>query len=142
MSEFKRLTDELSVAAQLRPEDMAAAKAAGFRSILNNRPDSESADQPASDEMAAQAAALGLHYHHQPVISGQITDANIEEFAKLYAAAEKPVLAFCRTGTRCTFLWALSQAPAQPLDALASQAAQAGYDLSGLMPRLQQRREG
>ncbi len=140
MTEFKTLTDTLSVAAQITPDDLAAARQAGFRTVINNRPDGESDDQPGSTELAHLAEQLGLHYHHQPVISGQITDANIEEFGRLYDAAEKPVLAFCRTGTRCTFLWALSQAATQPLEALASRAADAGYDLSGLMPRLQQRK--
>lgn len=140
MSEFKTLTEQLSVAAQLNADDLAAAKAAGFRTIINNRPDGESDDQPSSAEMARLANALGLSYHHQPVISGQISDDNIDEFGRLYTAAEKPVLAFCRTGTRCTFLWALSQAPQQALQTLSDQAAGAGYDLSGLMPRLQQRK--
>ena len=140
MSEFKRLTDELSVSQQLQLDDIAAAKAAGFRTIINNRPNNESADQPDEQMLARQAAELGLNYIHLPVISGQITDQNVDDFGKLCAAAEKPILAFCRTGTRCTFLWALCHAPQEPLDQLSSTAASAGYDLSGLMPRLQQRK--
>ena len=140
MSEFKKLTDDLSVSVQLSVEDVAAAKAAGFRTILNNRPDGESADQPDSSEIEAAATAAGLTYIHQPVISGQISDQNIDDFGRTLASAQGPVLAFCRTGTRCTCLWALSQAPQRELDDIADRAAGAGYDLSGMMSRLQQRK--
>lgn len=141
MSEFKRLDDTLSVAAQLRADDIKAAADAGFKSIINNRPDQESDDQPSSDEMAALALAHGINYSHQPVVSGQITEQNIDDFSQLLATTRAPVLAFCRTGTRCTFLWALSQAKDNDLNEIARRAAAAGYDVSGLMPRLQQRKE-
>ena len=140
MSEFKKLTDDLSVSVQLNVDDVAAAKAAGFRTIVNNRPDGESADQPDSSEIEAAATAAGLTYIYQPVVSGQISDRNIEDFGHTLASAEGPVLAFCRTGTRCTCLWALSQAPQRELDDIARRAASAGYDLSGMMSRLQQRK--
>ena len=54
--------------------------------------------------------------------------------------AEQPVLAFCRTGTRCTTLWALTQADEQDNASILANAEQAGYDLSQLADRLDQRR--
>jgi|TARA_R110002073_G_scaffold336589_1_gene536519 uncharacterized protein (TIGR01244 family) len=142
MSDFKRLSDSLSVSAQLSPDDLKAAAAAGFKSIINNRPDQESADQPSSDSMANLALSLGMSYIHQPIVSGQISEENINDFAALIADSETPILAFCRTGTRCTHLWALSNAKGNDLSDIAASAAAAGYDISGLMPRLQQRKEG
>lgn len=142
MSDFKRLSDSLSVSAQLSPDDLKAAAAAGFKSIINNRPDQESADQPSSDSMANLALSLGMSYIHQPIVSGQISEENINDFAALIADSETPILAFCRTGTRCTHLWALSNAKENDLSDIAASAAAAGYDISGLMPRLQQRKEG
>jgi sulfide:quinone oxidoreductase len=141
MSDFKRLSDRLSVSAQLSPDDLKAAAAAGFKSILNNRPDLESADQPSSDDMASLALSLGMSYIHQPVVSGQISDENVDDFAALVRDSDAPILAFCRTGTRCTYLWALSSAKESDLNDIAASAAAAGYDISGLMPRLQQRKE-
>lgn len=138
MSDFKRLSDTFSVSAQLSPDDLKSAAAAGFKSIINNRPDQESSDQPASDDMAALSLALGMNYSYQPVVSGQISDENIEDFAALVRDSSAPILAFCRTGTRCTYLWALSNAKEHSLDEIAASAAAAGYDISGLMPRLQQ----
>ncbi|MBQ0755174.1 MAG: TIGR01244 family phosphatase [Gammaproteobacteria bacterium] len=142
MSDFKRLSDSLSVSAQLSPDDLKAAATAGFKSIINNRPDQESADQPSSDSMANLALSLGMSYIHQPIVSGQISEENINDFAALIADSETPILAFCRTGTRCTHLWALSNAKGNDLSDIAASAAAAGYDISGLMPRLQQRKEG
>lgn len=141
MSDFKRLTDNLSVSAQLSRDDLKAAATAGFKSIINNRPDQESADQPSSDDMAALALELGMSYTHQPIVPGQINDENIDDFATLLRDSEAPLLAFCRTGTRSTHLWALANAKENDLDDIAASAAAAGYDLSGLMPRLQQRKE-
>ena len=140
MSEFKKLTDQLFVSAQLSLDDIQAAKAAGFKTIINNRPNNESDDQPDGAEIENAVRNAGLAYYYQPVVSGQITDENVDGFGQLLSSVEGPTLAFCRTGTRCTFLWALSQAAHEELPELANKAASAGYDLSGLMPRLLQRK--
>ena len=140
MTEFKKLTDELSVSAQLQPEDMEAVAKAGFRMVLNNRPDGESADQPSSEEMAIAAEAVGLAYAHQPVVGNNISDIDIDGFDAIVSLADTPVLAFCRTGTRCTTLWALTQADEQDNASILTTAEQAGYDLSQLAGRLDQRR--
>lgn len=139
MERFKYLTPRLAVAAQLQPADMALAARAGFGLVVNNRPDNEEAGQPSSDSMRAAAEAAGLEYHFLPVYNGNLTDANVAEFAGLMQKAEQPVLMFCRSGTRCTHLWALQQALTSdnPLAATVSAAGQAGYDLQGLLPRMQ-----
>lgn len=140
MTDFKKLTDTLFVSAQLRPEDMQAVADAGFRTVLNNRPDGEGEDQPSSAEMAAAAEAAGLEYAHQPVVGSNIAETDIDGFDAIVSLADTPVLAFCRTGTRCTTLWALSQAGEQDNQSILTTAGQAGYDLSKLADRLDQRR--
>ncbi|MCG8394822.1 MAG: TIGR01244 family sulfur transferase [Pseudomonadales bacterium] len=140
MTDFKKLTDELSVSAQLQPEDMQAVADAGFRMVINNRPDGEADDQPTSDELAAAAEAAGLEYAHQPVVSGNIAETDIDGFDAIVSLADTPVLAFCRTGTRCATLWALSQADELDNGTILKTAEQAGYDLSQLSGRLDQRR--
>ncbi|VAW15493.1 hypothetical protein MNBD_ALPHA12-622, partial [hydrothermal vent metagenome] len=47
-----------------------------------------------------------------------------------------PVLCYCRTGTRSTTLWALSQAGKKPAKEIIEAAAQAGYDISHLAGHL------
>jgi sulfide:quinone oxidoreductase len=133
---YPQLSSALTVAPQIQPEDLDAIAAAGYKTVINNRPDGESADQPDAAIMQAKAEALGLTYHHQPVVGGSISDADIDHFSQLMAQAAKPVFAYCRTGTRCTVLWALSEAGKQAPETLVNRAAEAGYDLNGLLPRL------
>jgi uncharacterized protein (TIGR01244 family) len=134
--QIRRLTEQVSVSPQIQPEDMAALASAGFRSVVNNRPDGEAADQPASAELAQAAARQGLAYRHVPAVPGQFEAATVAAMARVLDDLPPPVLAFCRTGTRSTSLWALQAARHVDADVLMRTAAEAGYDLSGLLSRL------
>jgi uncharacterized protein (TIGR01244 family) len=111
---FEALTLDFAVAGQLAPDDLAQAAHAGFRSVINNRPDFEAGPgQPTSQAIAAAAAAAGIDYAFLPVRSGFQTP---EEAAQLHALLQrlpKPVLAFCRSGTRSTNLYYAAQAIGQ-----------------------------
>jgi uncharacterized protein (TIGR01244 family) len=134
----RQLIDGLSVAPQLDIADMAALAALGFRGVINNRPDGEEAGQPAAAALRAAATAVGLTYLHLPVISGQLSEAQAETFGSALQTLPQPVLAFCRTGTRSTMLWALDAAQrGVAVDVILDTAAHAGYDLSAFRPRLQ-----
>jgi uncharacterized protein (TIGR01244 family) len=96
-----RVSDELSLAPQLEPAAMQLAADAGFRSVINNRPDFEAGpQQPTSAVIETAARAAGLEYRHLPVQPALQTPEEIARFAALLAELPKPVLAFCRTGTR------------------------------------------
>ncbi len=102
----QQLDADVAVAPQLGPEAMAAAAAAGFRSVINNRPDFEGgASQPTSAAMEAAARAAGLEYAFLPVASNFQSEAEIARFAELIATLPGPILAFCRSGTRSGRLW-------------------------------------
>lgn len=136
----RKINDTISVAPQLSPADMAQVAALGFKSVVNNRPDGEGGpDQPSSADVGAAAEAAGLLYIYMPVVSGSLNEDNISDFRKALADVPKPVLAYCRTGTRCTNLWALAVAPDMAAGDIVQQAADAGYDLRGLAPVLEQR---
>ena len=137
MDRIARLTPFLSVTDQLAPEDVVRAAAMGFRAIVNNRPDGEAQEQPAGASIEAEARRHGLDYRHIPVVSGQVSEANVAEFAAAMDAMKGPVLAFCRTGTRSTTLWALSQAPRLSPEAILHAAQEAGYNLEALRDRLE-----
>jgi uncharacterized protein (TIGR01244 family) len=128
------LAGQLSVAAQIGVADIATLAAQGFRSIINNRPDCEVEGQPAGALLEVAAQQAGLAYRHIPVVSGQLSDVQVQAFADALDALPRPVLAFCRTGTRSTMLWAL-QADG-PVEAILQVAREAGYDLSALHSRL------
>lgn len=98
--------DGLAVAPQLAPSAMAAAAALGFRSVINNRPDGEGgAAQPTSAEMEMAAVAAGLQYVYLPVAPAVHTPEQIAAFKALLNDLPKPILAFCRSGTRSTQLY-------------------------------------
>lgn len=103
---------QFSACGQLQLEDIPAVAQRGFRSIINNRPDGEAApaEQPSSSALANAAAAAGLTYTHLPVVSGQLTQAQINEMAHLLQTLPAPILAFCRSGTRSKALFDLAQA--------------------------------
>ena len=108
----KSLSADVSVAAQLGPEAMAEAAAAGFRSVVNNRPDFEGGPaQPSSASVEAAARAAGLEYVWLPVSPSLHTAEEIARFAALLATLPKPILAFCRSGTRSGKLFAAATAP-------------------------------
>lgn len=100
------LTDSFAVAPQLSPEDMPAVAAAGFKSVIINRPDFEGGpDQPKAADVMKAAQAAGLQVEYQPVVSGAMTADDVARFAELLDVLPAPVLAYCRTGTRCTHLY-------------------------------------
>lgn len=104
--EFRQITEDYFVSPQIAIEHVAQIKEAGFKSIIANRPDSEDGAVP-HDEIAAAAAEAGLEFRYIPVISGHITDENVADQKAALAELPKPVLAYCRSGTRCTNLYAL-----------------------------------
>lgn len=136
--DIRKINDSISVAPQIAADDMAAIAAQGFKTVISNRPDGETADQPPSSEMENAARAAGLDYRFVPVISGQMTRENVDDFAAALADVDGPVLAFCRSGTRSTTLWALSRAGSMQADDIIGQAAQAGYDMSPFRAALEQ----
>ncbi len=108
----KPISNDVSVAAQLGPEAMAEAAVAGFRSVVNNRPDFEGGPtQPTSASVEAAARAAGLEYVWLPVAPNVQTAEEIARFATLLATLPKPILAFCRSGTRSGKLFNAASAP-------------------------------
>ena len=103
---IQMLSPDFAVAPQLAPEAMAAAAAAGFRSVINNRPDLEGGpQQPASAEIEAAAIAAGLEYRHLPGNGAYQSPEEIALFGLLLEKLPKPILAFCRSGARSTKLY-------------------------------------
>ena len=136
--DIRKIDDSISVAPQITPDEVADIARLGFRTLVANRPDHEEPGQPAMADLEKAARENGLTWIYLPVESGNIQDRDVDAFAPMFEQAEKPVLAFCRSGTRCSVLWALSSARHMPLEPIIQRAGQAGYDLRGLIPRLQQ----
>ncbi len=133
---IRELTDQISVAPQIAIDDMGAIKAAGFASIVSNRPDNEAADQPSFAAVKAAAEAVGLKVAHVPVVSGQITDADVAAFGAALDHLPGPVLAFCKSGTRSATLWTLSQGKKRPMADLLARTEAAGYDMMATVAQI------
>jgi len=106
---YRQIADDYAVSPQISVEDVAAIKAAGFKSVICNRPDNEDPGQPSADTIKAAVEAAGLQFLWIPVISGQLTAENVEDQADALQSLPGPVFAYCRSGTRCTNLYALVQ---------------------------------
>lgn len=103
------MSDKVGFAGQIGPEHIAQVIEKGFKSVINNRPDFEGgASQPTTAQLEEAARSAGIDYVYQPVISGQITEADVQTFANLYNELPKPILMFCRTGNRCNNLYQLA----------------------------------
>ena len=108
--DIRKISEQVSVAPQILEADLAALREKGFQSIICNRPDGEGADQPTFQELATTAKKLGLEARYIPISSGIVQDEDAAAFGVALDEMPKPVLAFCRTGTRSATLWSLSQA--------------------------------
>lgn len=124
-----KLSEHVAVAAQIAPEDVRAIAAAGYTVLVNNRPDGEEPAQPTSVDIAAAASAAGLEYHYMPVTAQNFPGSDFDALGDLFDDPDRPVLAFCRTGTRSANLWVAScEAPAR--DQAIATAKQAGFELA------------
>jgi uncharacterized protein (TIGR01244 family) len=107
--EYRPINDQYAVAGQITAAEVAAIKAAGFKSVICNRPDGEQFGQPAAAEIRAAVEAAGLTFRHIPVVSGKITPEDVEKTAAALGEVEGPVFAYCRSGSRSTNLYMMAQ---------------------------------
>ncbi len=132
MADIRNVTDHFSVAPQISEEDIDEIAAAGFKTIVANRPDGEGGvDQPRMGAIRTKAEEKGLTFVALP-FSGAPTPEIIERMQSILAEAPSPVLAYCRTGTRSITAWALTHGGQGQAGEIVDAAAGAGYDLSGM----------
>ncbi|MEG3162165.1 TIGR01244 family sulfur transferase [Sphingomonas sp. LB2R24] len=134
---IRHINESISVAPQIAVEQVADIAAAGFKTIVNNRPDDEDAGQPSGDAIRTAAEAAGLKYVSIPVTHAGFSHPQIDAMTQALTDSDGPVLAYCRSGTRSCNLWALAAAKAgRNPNLLLAQAEDAGYDLRGIRPML------
>jgi uncharacterized protein (TIGR01244 family) len=124
-----RLSASVAVAPQILPEDVPDIVDAGFRVLINNRPDGEEQGQPRSAELQAAAEAAGIEYHYLPVTAMNFPGEGFGEMQRLMNDESRPVLAFCRSGTRCANLWVATRED-NDRSAAEEYARGLGFDLS------------
>lgn len=128
---FRQISDTVYASPQIGVEEIAKAQDLGITMIINNRPEGESEDQTPGAQIAAAARDAGMEYVEIPVTHAGFAQNQVVAMAEALERSAGPVLAYCRSGTRSTLLWALARAKAgEDPEQLSRQAAAAGYDLS------------
>ena len=107
--DMKQLSPTFAVTGQLDPGKLAQALRLGFRGVVCARPDGEEPGQPDSRAMAAEAERLGLSFAYIPIVPGQLSDADADQFGRVLREREGPLLGYCRTGARAEMLWQRAQ---------------------------------
>jgi sulfide:quinone oxidoreductase len=137
MARIAQLEPDVFVAWQLIESDFADLAARGFRSMVNNRPDGETPDQLPNAQAEAAAQRHGLHFRFQPVDGVTVTDEDVvDAFARSMAELPRPILFYCRTGTRCAMIWTQVSVGRLGVDKVLETTARAGYDLEDLRENL------
>lgn len=131
MSEFRTLSSQVIASPQIAVADLSVARDCGVSTVVNNRPEGEAPDQTPGEAIEAAARSLGMDYVAIPITPGSFNEAQVHALVDVLDQANGKVLAYCRTGTRSTLLWALAEAArGSPAEGIAAAAASAGYDIS------------
>jgi uncharacterized protein (TIGR01244 family) len=132
---FRKVTEGVFASPQIGIAEIGEAAAMGVTLVINNRPEEESEDQTPGAEIEAAARSAGLDYVAIPVTHSGFSESQVSAMAEALASSDGPVLAYCRSGTRSTLLWALAEASqGRDPDTIAAHAAQAGYDIASIRP--------
>lgn len=134
--DIRALTPTYAVSPQIEPSDLPAIKAAGYLTVIDNRPDGEIPPHLHAETMQKAATALGLTFVINPVIGGAMTPENVALQRAVIEAATGPVFAYCASGNRSSVVWALAHAGLRPADELIGIPARFGYQLEHLRPML------
>ena len=135
--DIRALTPTYAVSPQIAQDDLPEIKAAGYTTVINNRPDGEIPSALHSAQMRHAAEELGLIFVENPVIGGALTMANVTAQTQAIAQSSGPVLAYCASGNRSSICWALAHAGKMPTDVLISTPAAFGYQLEGLRDQIE-----
>jgi len=140
MVEPKAMIEGFAVSPQLTAADFPALAAAGYKTIINNRPNNEEPGQLTAEEAQKMASENGLNYVHIPVKMPELTTEVVEEFRTAIQENPGPILAHCKSGTRSCVLWGMVTAKENmmTLEELTECAAKGGYDLTRMRPLIEQ----
>jgi uncharacterized protein (TIGR01244 family) len=134
--ELREIEPGYVVSPQIEPGDVAALAAAGFRTIINNRPDSENPPGRSAEAIRAVVEAAGLTFVDNPLTHGAIGAPQAQAQRAAMESADGPVFAYCATGNRCTIIWAMAMAGRRPSDELIEAGARWGYNLEPYRARI------
>jgi len=124
------------ISQQISVQDFPSLADIGIKTVINNRPDGESEDQPSSEELENAAHNAGINYRHIPVIPGKLNSNHLEQFEEVLQSTSSPVLAFCKSGLRAANLWAMHKSKHEKSGTIIDQAMKAGFDVEPLLKKI------
>jgi uncharacterized protein (TIGR01244 family) len=134
--ELRQITPDYIVSPQISVEDVPAIAAAGIKTVICNRPDTEIGAEHHAARIEEAVRAAGMEFVLNPFDNRTMTADNMNRQREVIEGMEKPVLAYCRTGTRSTVVWALGQAGSMSVHDIIQSAENAGYQLAGMQSQL------
>lgn len=135
--DIRQITPAYSVAPQIEPADLPAIAAAGFTTVICNRPDNEVPIELQAEALRIATEAAGLRFVLNPLSHGSLTEEIIQIQCAAIEDSEGPTLGYCATGNRCTILWSLACAGKMPIDEIIATGERAGYQTAGLRPHIE-----
>ena len=133
---MKRIYKNFYAAHQIQAKDIAQLKQEKFEYVLCNRPDNEVQDQPSAEVIKSECLANGIEFLHLPISPGDFNLEVIMETEKVLKTAKK-TLAYCRTGTRSTMLWAVAKTKDLEVDEVLKLTDHSGYNFQHLKELLE-----
>jgi len=98
------IDEQVSVSGQIDVDDISTLKTDNVTLIICNRPDNESQGQPLFSDIAKAAQSQGIACENLPFSGGDMSDAQVAEFAKLLKQHAR-IHAYCRSGNRSSVIW-------------------------------------
>ncbi|MCT8159925.1 TIGR01244 family sulfur transferase [Pseudoruegeria sp. SHC-113] len=136
--DIRDISPSYSVTPQIEPADLPAIKAAGFTTVICNRPDAEVPAELQAEALRIATEAAGLRFVLNPLSHGNLTMEIIETQGRALAESDGKVLGYCASGNRCTVLWSFAMAGKLPTDEIIAAGTRAGYQTEGLRPQIEQ----
>ena len=122
-----------NVSPQISVTDLEFLSENGFEKIICNRPDFEVPPSFQSNVIKKVATEIGLSFEYHPLTFENMNTENIEKQMAFIKESERPVLAYCTSGTRCAAIWALGQIGKMSKDEILKTTLESGYNLEGLL---------
>jgi len=134
--DIRPLSPTFAVSPQIGVEDIPAIVAAGYTTVICNRPDAEVPPSHQARAIGDAAKAAGLNFVVQPVTHQGLNMEMIADQKASMDAADGPILAYCASGTRSSIVWSFAQAGEMPTQDIIAATSAAGYDLGGMGPQI------
>jgi uncharacterized protein (TIGR01244 family) len=102
---IRRINGMFTIANQVDVNKVEKLAEAGYKTLICNRPDKEGDDQACFADVAAEAQRLGMTAVYLPISESGTTPSDQQAFDAFIFETPKPIVAYCRTGTRPAALW-------------------------------------